>query len=108
MIAELLKAAKIPAKESRYADPPETTYAVYFDDIETDGPDGLNRIIYHNWTVELYEPRKDTRAEKSFEDQLDAEGIYYTKSSRTWVSAIQRYQVIYEFTHIEKRRINHG
>ena len=104
MIEKLLKAAKVPAKESRYADPPETTYAIYFDDIVTDGPDGLNWIIYHNGTVELYEPRKDARAEKSFEDQLDAAGIYYTKSSRTWVSAIQRYQVIYEFTLIEKRR----
>lgn len=104
MIAKLLKAAKIPAKEGRYADPPKTTFAVYFDDIETDGPDGLNWIVYHNGTVELYEPRKDAQAEKDFENQLDAAGIKYTKSSRTWVDAIQRYQVIYEFTHIEKRR----
>lgn len=104
MIATLLKNAKIPAKESRYPDPPATTYAIYFDDIETDGPDGFNWIKYHDGAVEFYEPRKDAQAEKAFEDQLDAAGIQYTKSSRTWVSAIQRYQVIYEFTLIEKRR----
>lgn len=104
MILSLLKAAKIPAKESRYADPPATTYAVFFDDIETDGPDGFNCILYHNGTVELYEPRKDAQAEQALEEQLDAAGIQYTKASRTWVSAIQRYQVVYEFTLIEKRR----
>lgn len=105
MIAQFLKAAKIPGQESRYADPPKTTFAVFFDDVETDGPDGLNWLKYHNGTVELYEPRKDAWAEQALEDQLDAAGISYTKSSRTWVSSIQRYQVIYEFTYIEKRRI---
>lgn len=104
MIKTILQAAKIPAKESRYPDPPKTTYAIYFDDIETDGPDGFNCIFYHNGTVELYEPRKDAQIEKALEDQLDEAGIQYTKSSRTWVGAIQRYQVIYEFTTIEKRR----
>lgn len=104
MIETLLKAAKIPAKESRYSDPPSGTYAVWFEDIETDGPDGLNWIINHDGTVELYEPRKDAAAEARLEAQLDAGGISYTKQARYWLKDIQRYQVIYEFTIIEKRR----
>ena len=104
MISQLLKAAKIPAKESRFADPPASTYAVYFDEIDTDGPDGLNWILTHDGTVELYEPRKDDKAEKAFESQLDAHGIRYHKQPRYWLNDVQRYQVIYEFTFIEKRR----
>lgn len=104
MIKQLLKAAKIPAKESRYPDPPAETYGVYFDDIETDGPDGLNWILNHEVTVELYEPKKDAAAEARFEAELDAAGLSYSKQSRYWLKDIQRYQVIYEFTIIEKRR----
>lgn len=104
MIKKILQAAKIPAKESRYPDPPAGTYAIFFDDVETDGPDGLNWILYHNATVELYEPKKDSAAEARIEAQLDAQGLSYTKQARYWLKDIQRYQVIYEFTIIEKRR----
>ena len=104
MIAKMLKAAKIPAKESRFPDPPEGTFAVYFDEIDTDGPDGFNWILNHDATVELYESRKDEKAEKAFEAQLDENGLQYSKASRYWLDSIQRYQVIYEFTFIEKRR----
>lgn len=104
MIKQLLSAAKIPAKESRYPDPPVGTYGIYFDDVETDGPDGLNWILYHNGTVELYEPKKDAAAEARLEAQLNAQGLSYTKQARYWLKDIQRYQVIYEFTIIEKRR----
>lgn len=104
MISQLLKAAKIPAKEGRFVDPPAGTYGIYFDEVNTDGPDGFNWILTHDGTVELYEPRKDDEAEKALESQLDAQGIRYHKQSRYWLDDVQRYQVVYEFTFIERRR----
>lgn len=104
MLNEILNTAGIPHKESRFPDPPPVTYAVTFDDVDADGPDGYNMVLTHNYTVELYEPSADKAAEAAIEAALDAKGLHYTKQSRYWLSDIQRYQVIYEFNHTEKRR----
>lgn len=95
----------IPFKRTRFPQPPKDTYAVYMDDVETDGPDGINAILRHNVTVELYEPKPDDAAEAAIEAQLDAAGLTWTKQDRYWLQDPQRYQVIYEFTYIEKRRV---
>ena len=105
MIKTLLKAAAIPGKPDRYPDPPASTYAVYFDAVEADGPDGLNLLYKHDVTVELYEPTRDVEAEEAFEAELNDQGIHWVKQARYWLKDIQRYQVIYEFAYIEKRRI---
>lgn len=104
MIDNLLSAAGIPGKRARFADPPKGTYAVYFDDVTADGPDGLNRIFTHDCTVELYEARQDDKAEAAFEAELNAQGLPWTKQDRYWLDSVRRYQVIYEFNYIEKRR----
>lgn len=39
MIHDILIASGIPYKPSRYLDPPAKTYAIYFDEQETDGAD---------------------------------------------------------------------
>ena len=105
MVKDILQAAGIVFRRARFSSPPATTYAVFFDDIETDGPDGGNSIFIHNYTVELYEPTPDDAAEEAFEAALNARGISWTKQDRYWLQDEQRYQVIYEFTYIEKRRI---
>lgn len=105
MIENILTAAGVQFKRTRFPQPPEGTYAVYMDDVETDGPDGINAILRHNVTVELYEPKPDDAAEAAVEDQLDAAGLQWTKQDRYWLQEEQRYQVIYEFTYIEKRRV---
>ena len=105
MVETILQAAGLPHKSARYADPPAGTYAVYFDDVAADGPDGINCIYTHDVTVELYEPRQDDAAEAALEAELNARGLIWTKQSRHWLQSVQRYQVIYEFSHIEKRRI---
>ena len=104
MIDTLFKAAALPARPAQWADPPKATYAVYFDSVEADGPDGHNWIYTHDVMVELYEPTQDAAAEAAFESALNAQGIPWTKQARYWLQNVQRYQVIYEFSYIEKRR----
>ncbi len=108
MIKKLLTAAGFIENETfrrtRFLSPPAGTYAVYMDDVDTDGPDGLNQIKTHNYTVELYEPAPDDKAEEDIEATLDAAGLRWTKQDRYWLQDEQLYQVIYEFIYIEKRR----
>ena len=104
MIKSILTAAGVQFKRSRFPQPPTGTYAVYMDDVETDGPDGINAIWRHDATVELYEPKPDDAAEAAIEAQLDAAGLTWAKQDRYGLQEEQRYQVIYEFTYIEKRR----
>lgn len=104
MVDKLLKSAGLLAWESLCPDPPSSTYAIYFDEVTTDGPDGYNWILTHDCTVELYEPTVDAAAEAAVEKVLDDSGISWTKQSRYWLQSVQRYQVIYEFTIIDKRR----
>ena len=104
MIKSILTAAGVQFKRSRFPQPPAGTYAVYMDDVETEGPDGINAILRHDATVELYESKPDDDAEAAIEAQLDAAGLVWAKQDRYWLQEEQRYQVIYEFTYIEKRR----
>ena len=107
MIETILMASGIPYRQGRFFDPPATTYAIYFDAQETDGPDpvnaaGLPLIVSHSVSVELYEPEQDPAAEAAIEAELDARGIPWAKQDRYWLQDVQRYQVIYTFSHISK------
>lgn len=108
MTETILTASGIPYKRARYLHPPAETYAVYFDDQTTDGPDpvaaDMPQIVTHDVMVELYEPTLDPDAEAKLEAQLKAVGIQWTKQAAYWLHNVQRYQVIYEFNYIEKRR----
>ena len=104
MIDEILTAAAIPYQAARFPDPPEI-HAVIFDSISTDGPDlGPATTAEHDSTVELYAPSIEAGDEAlhRLTAQLDARGIRYTTQGWYWLSTIQRYQEIVEFSHIEK------
>lgn len=103
MVKSVLTAAGVKFRKTRFLKPPADTYAVYMDDIETDGPDGENRIFTHNYTIEVYEPKPDDAAEEAIETALNTAGVRWTKQDRYWLQDEQRYQVIYEFIHREKR-----
>jgi len=107
MIKDILSAAGIPNEPGRFPDPPPL-FAVYFDDVDTlGGPDpvpGATQLRTHNAMVELYEPNHDDDAEAAIEAELDARGIPWTKQAAYWLQNVQRYQVVYEFTYMEKRR----
>lgn len=102
MINKILTPTGIPFKETMFSRAPAKTYAVYMDDVETDGSDYENLIYTHNITVELYEPKPDPEAEAAIEAQLNTRGLKWAKQSRYWIPEAQRYQVIYEFTYITK------
>lgn len=92
-------------RRGRFVKPPGGTYAVWTDDIDVDGPDGMPPcIFYHAVKIELYEPIPDDAAEAALEAQMTALGLHWTKQDRYWIDSEQVYQVIYEFSHIEKRR----
>lgn len=101
-ISVILDASGVPYRKTRYPKPPSGAYAVYMDDIETDGPDGLNMIYRHDATVELYSSAPDPTSESKIESALDAKGVRWTKQSPYWITEEQLYQVIYEFTIIQK------
>lgn len=105
MVKEILAAAGIQGRGSRFAKPPAGTYAVWFDDITTDGPDGMPpRIFTHDVTLEIYASKKDDAALQALEAQLNARGLHWTRQDWLWIQSEQMYQAIYEFSHIEKRR----
>lgn len=110
MIKEIAKAAGLNIREARHQKPPSGVYGVYMDSVEAGGADGENCIRVHEYTLEIYSPSaKDANAaEAAVEEALDALGIPWTKQGRYWLEDAQRYQEIYEFTHIEKRRIRNG
>ena len=104
IVEDILTAAAIPSKPARFPDPP-ATHAVYFDSIETDGPDlGPATNVKHNSTVELYAPsiKAGDKALLRLKAELDARGIRYATQGWYWLDAIQRYQEVIEFTHIQK------
>lgn len=105
MVNKILTDAGVKHKRTRFLSPPADTYAVYMDDVETDGPDGIPAIFTHNYTIEVYEPTPDDATEAAIEAALNAAGVQWTKQDRYWLQNEQRYQVVYEFTHIEKRRV---
>lgn len=106
MIKNILTAAGIEFRQTRFPSPPAGTYAVYMDDVSTDGPDYINLIYTHDYTIELYTPTLDDAdaAEQAVEAAINAVGLPWTKQNRYWLQSEQRYQTIYEFTYREKRR----
>ena len=109
MVTEILKRAGVKFRQSRYtARPLPDTYAVYFDDREAGGADGINCLITHNITIEVYESKPDDVTEAAIEEAMDAYGLEWTSQARYFIQEEQRYQVIYEFSYIEKRRLKNG
>ena len=104
MVKSILTAAGVKFRKTRFLSPPTGSYVVYFDDVETDGPDGLPRIYKHDYTVELYEHTPDDAIENAIEIAIAEAGLQYTKQDRYWLQDEQLYQVIYNFNFIEKRR----
>lgn len=102
MLNKILQPTGLPYKESRFLKPPKSTYIVFNDSIERRGGDTKNLLSQHNITLELYEYIPDPEAEKKIEDQLDLYAIEWVKESRYWIQDAQAYQVIYEFSYIEK------
>lgn len=104
MIQTILQAAGVPGWEGWTNSPPDGNYALYFDDVTTDGPDGHPWVRRHDATIELYEPIADDDVEAAIEAVISRHGLQWDKQARYWLKDVQLYQVIYNFTFFEKRR----
>lgn len=104
MINNILRAAGVPYRRARFPKPPGGAYAVYMDDISTDGPDGRPWILYHSVTVELYTLELDGVEEENMERAIGAAGLHWEKDGGAWAQERQRYQINYYFDYVEKRR----
>ena len=102
MIKEILKATGLQFRRSRFLKPPAEKYAVYMDDVDTDGPDGINRIFTHNITLEVYAPTMDEDLEAAIEAELNTRGLRWEKQDWHWLQTEQRYQAVYDFSYITK------
>lgn len=112
MIKEILTAAGVQHRQGRFPKPPAGTYAVYFDDVTSDGADRvtpsagarLPKIYHHDASIELYEPKPDPDTEEAIEAELDAYGLDYQKEDRYWLQDVQLYQVLYTFSYTSKTK----
>lgn len=110
MTKDILTASGVPFRRSHFFKPPAGTYAVYFDDVETDGADrvtpataaGLPCIYRHNVSVELYAPALDPLAEAAVESQILARGLTFHKEDAYWLQDVQRFQTVYTFSYTSK------
>ena len=106
MVKKILSTAGVQGRRGRFTGGKPASYVVWLDDVTTEGPDDLpGALLRHDVTLELYEDKPDDAAETSLEAAIVAEGLQYTKQDRYWLQSEQQYQVIYEFTYYDKRRI---
>lgn len=109
MIEAILTAAGVDYAQGRFIRRPDGTYAVYFDNIETETADRVPgiaapRIYTHSVSVEVYEPMPDDATEAAIEAELDARGIPWSKQDRYWLKDLQRYQTVYDFEYTTKSK----
>lgn len=104
MADEILEAAGIKHRETRFLKPPAETYAVWLKEQEVRGPDEENLVCVEDYSIELYAAIIDPVAEGKIEFELDARGIPYLKSEHIWIESEQLYQTTYSFEQIKKRR----
>lgn len=105
MVKEILNLAGVVHRRNRFPKPPAGTYVVWFDYIDTDGPDGLPPSIFkHDVSIEVYALRQDEETEAKIEAALNAYGMHWHRQDRYWIDDEQLYQTVYEFSYVEKRR----
>lgn len=102
MVKEILNAVGVPYKKSRFLKPPRNTYAVYLDDIQRRGADKKNLIKDHNVTIEVYSEKIDENIEILLEKELDNRVLQYEKQDWYFIKSEQLFQLVYEFSYIEK------
>ena len=107
MVKEIMTASGVQHRRSHYFQPPEGTYAVYFDDVDLDGADRVTAarlpgIYRHDVSIELYAPALDPAAEAAIEAAMTARGVHWHKEDAYWLQDVQRFQTVYTFAFTSK------
>lgn len=89
-------------KETRFITPPKDTYVVFNRSYERRGADKLNCLKEYDVTFEMYSTSPDSQKEQNIEAEFDKRFLFYTKQERYFIQSEQLYQVIYEFSYIER------
>lgn len=89
-------------KETRFITPPKETYAIFNQSYERRGADLYNCLKEYDVTIEIYSLKPDEQMERNIEAEFDKRSIFYTKQERYFIQSEQLYQVIYEFSYLEK------
>lgn len=88
--------------ETRFLQPPRDTFVTYMDTIEATGSDDKNRLIKHDYMLEVYSYKPIKPTLKRLESILNSKGIPFTKQSTFWINEAGLFQTIYEFELFEK------
>lgn len=102
MVKEILTAVGVPYKRTRFLKPPKDTYIVYLDDVLRRGADEKNLIKEHSITIEIYSEKIDQEVEEKIEKEFDNRVAEYQKQDWYYIKSEQLFQLIYEFSYIEK------
>ena len=89
-------------RETRFITPPKSSYVIFNASYDRRGADNMNLLKDYDATFELYSSKPDETSEVNIEKQFDLKGIAYLKQERYYIQTEQLYQVIYEFSFIEK------
>lgn len=104
LVDDILSAAGIPYRKTRFLQPQTGDYIVYNDSIETDGGDRELLLYRHSITAEVYTSAPAPETEARLETAFAENGVHFEKQEAFWLQKDQRYQTVYEFEYIEKRR----
>lgn len=92
----------VPCRHMTWGDEkkPKLPWAVYYCEDSPFGADDQMWAITHDWTVELYEERRDAALEKKLGDAINEAFGPYTKKE-SWVKSEGMLMVTYDFQEIE-------
>lgn len=102
MIHKILNGV-VPYKPVRFLQPPQETYAVYFDDIDYYGADEYIALERHAVRIELYSETIDTAVEQQIIDKLINLHLEFNIQERTWLDTEQLYMAVFYFEYIGKK-----
>ena len=105
LVDDILSAAGVPYRETRFLKPQTGDYIVYTDSIITDGGDHEILLYHHAVTAELYTAAPAPDVEQLLEASFAANGVHFEKQEAIWLQAEQRYQTAFEFEYHEKRSV---
>lgn len=105
LVDDILSAAGVPYRKTRFTKPQTGDYIVYNDSITTDGGDRELLLYRHSISAELYTAKQSADAEELLENAFASYGVHFDKQEAIWLQEEQRYQVVYEFEYIEKRSV---
>ena len=102
-VADLLDKTGLPYAACAFNNPPDETYAVYYEEITRRGADLLNCITEHEVTIEVYAyDFHDEDAVRAVADVLDSRSLEYKRYETTYINSEHLFQTRFEFSFTSK------